>query len=161
MKFWKINKVMKKIFALLVIGIFMISCVNQIKNKEQRIKDSLTEIKFKKIDSASTAKYEEERLQELYLKHVKDSFHEIEYYKTKAGKINKKHPNWTEDDCKRVANHEIWIGMDIEMVIYEKGNNYHLNESNYGNGSEYQYCFGEYGGNCFYTKDDGIVYAYN
>jgi len=80
---------------------------------------------------------------------------------TKASKIWAKHSNWSKDACKRIAKNEYWIGMDINMLIYERGNPDDVNTSNYGSGNEYQYCWHNEEPSCFYSKEDGIITAYN
>jgi hypothetical protein len=84
------------------------------------------------------------------------------WYKTKAGKIQKKYPDWSREDCQRLANREIWIGMRIGMVVYLRGAPNHANPSNYGNGTEWQWCWDNYTPMCFYdTNNDQIVDSYN
>lgn len=85
----------------------------------------------------------------------------LEYYKTKSGRINKKHPEWSRDDCELLANRKVWVGMTLQMVVYLRGRPNTKNTSNYGNGSEYQYCWDDYDPSCFYCREDGIIYAYN
>ena len=99
---------------------------------------------------------------------IKDSVLKIEraeeekaFLKSPAGKIYKKHPEWSKEDCESVAKRLIWIGMDIEMVIYERGRPNKINTSNYGHGNEYQYCWDGYDIGYFYCKEDGIVTSYN
>lgn len=82
--------------------------------------------------------------------------------KTKAGKICDKHFGWTKEDCEKVADGKIWIGMDIWMVVEERGNPNGGNVSNYGNGDEHQYCWYRYEPSCFYDNNgDNKVDAYN
>jgi hypothetical protein len=81
--------------------------------------------------------------------------------KTPAGTIQKSHPTWSRDDCNKLVNGKIWIGMHIQMVVYLRGLPNNKNVSNYGDGNEYQYCWSNYQTSCFYTKEDQIVYSYN
>jgi hypothetical protein len=83
------------------------------------------------------------------------------WFSSKAGKIQKKHPSWKKEECKKIANREIWIGMTYKMLVYERGNPNTLNPSNYGKGTEYQCCWDDYTPSCFYMKEDDIIYAYN
>jgi hypothetical protein len=81
---------------------------------------------------------------------------------SKAGQIYKAHPEWSKEDCERVANGKIWIGMTYTMLVYEMGRPDTKNLSNYGSGSEWQYCWHGWDPSCFYdTDDDGIIEAYN
>ena len=81
--------------------------------------------------------------------------------KSKAGKIFKENPYWTREDCEKLANGEIWIGMEMQMVRYIYGAPDDINVSNYGNGNQYQYCWHNRNPGCFYTDEDRIVKSYN
>ncbi|MBS1689115.1 MAG: hypothetical protein JSS96_10350 [Bacteroidetes bacterium] len=81
--------------------------------------------------------------------------------KSRAGRIQKKHPEWSKEDCISIANNKIWIGMDIRMVICERGNPNDINPSDYGYGRKYQWCWDDYRPSCFYGGEDGIVTSYN
>lgn len=79
-----------------------------------------------------------------------------------AGQICLKHPSWTKEDCEKLANKKIWIGMTYEMLIYIVGKPDHKNTSNYGEGNQYQYCWDDLNPSCFYDNNgDGIIDAYN
>lgn len=82
---------------------------------------------------------------------------------SKAGQICKKHPDWTNEDCKNLANKKIWIGMSYEMLVEMWGKPNVANPSNYGNGTEWQWCWTAYSSpSCFYdTNGDGLVDSYN
>ena len=86
---------------------------------------------------------------------------DIRWDKTKAGKIQKKHPEWSKADCLKIANNEYWIGMSIEMLHYERGLPNSVNQSNYGNGDKYQWCWHNHHPSCFYGDENGIITAYN
>lgn len=90
-----------------------------------------------------------------------DEIAQAEFKKTKAGKIQSKHPEWSKDDCERLANKQVWIGMDYDMLLYLRGKPNTVNTSNYGNGNEYQCCWEDYDISCFYMKSDNIIYSYN
>lgn len=81
--------------------------------------------------------------------------------KTKAGKIQKKHPSWSNEDCERLAERRIWIGMSIDMVKYLFGRPNRANPSNYGNGTHWQWCYDDYTPSCYYGGEDGIITSYN
>lgn len=83
------------------------------------------------------------------------------YQSTKAGKINKKHPDWTEDECTNIAEKRYWIGMTYEMLVYERGKPNSINPSNYGSGTQYQYVWDDYSPSIFYSGEDQIITAYN
>lgn len=86
---------------------------------------------------------------------------EDQFKKTKAGKIYKKHPNWSREDCERLSKKQIWIGMEYEMLVYLRGRPNHVNTSNYGNGDEYQACWDNYDPGCFYFDETQIIKSYN
>lgn len=84
------------------------------------------------------------------------------FYATKAGRIYKKHPEWPREACVRLANKEVWIGMSLDMLKYLRGLPDAANESNYGKGPQWQWCWYEESPSCFYDKDDdGHIDAYN
>ena len=83
------------------------------------------------------------------------------FFKTKAGKIYKKHQSWSKSDCEKLANSEIWIGMEYEMVVYLRGKPNNINTSNYGNGKEYQACWSDFDPGCFYFSENQIITSYN
>lgn len=84
-----------------------------------------------------------------------------DYYKTKAGKICKENPTWSKDECQKLSDNKIWIGMHFNMLKYTRGLPNSSNPSNYGSGTTWQWCWNDYTPNCFYGNDDGIVDSYN
>lgn len=90
-----------------------------------------------------------------------ESIAKVKWDKSKAGKIQKKHPTWSDDDCDNVSKNQIWIGMSYDMLIYERGKPNTVNPSNYGNGAHYQCCWDDYTPSCFYMGEDDIITAYN
>ncbi len=65
-------------------------------------------------------------------------------------------------DAERLLDHEVWIGMTYEMVLYMRGQPDAVNLANYGNGDQYQACWEGHTPFCFYFRaSDHIVYAYN
>jgi hypothetical protein len=111
--------------------------------KKLRIEDSLTKLEI--IRKNRLKELEEER----------------KWYLTKAGRLQKKHPNWTREDCKNLVKGYIWIGMDYDMVTYQRGLPNHVNTSNYGRGNEYQACWDDYNPSCFYFGQNNIITGYN
>lgn len=77
------------------------------------------------------------------------------------GKLCKKYPNWTKEECIAIANKKIWIGMSYEMLIELRGKPNSANPSDYGYGREWQWCWYNHTPSCFYGDDDGIVDSYN
>ena len=80
---------------------------------------------------------------------------------SKAGQICIKHPEWTEEDCINLADNKIWIGMSYDMLVYRRGKPNSSNPSNYGLGTQWQWCWYDHTPSCFYGNDDGIVDSYN
>jgi len=81
----------------------------------------------------------------------------------KAWKIHKKHPNWSIDDCKNLAEGRYWVGMSYDMLVVSFGGKPNsANPSNYGNETQWQWCWHNYTPSCFYDhNDDGIIDSYN
>lgn len=81
----------------------------------------------------------------------------------RAWKLHKKHPDWSIDDCKNVARGRYWIGMSTEMLVASFGRRPDsANPSNFGSGTNWQYCWHNYTPACFYDhNDDGIIDSYN
>jgi hypothetical protein len=80
---------------------------------------------------------------------------------SKAGQICKTHPEWTKIDCEKLADNKIWIGMTVDMLKSQRGLPNSSNPSNYGYGTDWQWCWHNYTPSCFYGDDDGIVDSYN
>jgi len=73
-----------------------------------------------------------------------------------------KYSDWTRQDCEDIANRLIWVGMSYEMLLELRGEPDHANPSNYGYGTEWQWCWDDYSPSCFYDQDDdGLSDAYN
>lgn len=68
---------------------------------------------------------------------------------------------WSEYECDRVMNNEVWIGMSISMLHAERGLPNSVNPSDFGNGKHYQWCWTYKTPRCFYGGEDGIVTSYN
>lgn len=83
------------------------------------------------------------------------------FSKTKAGKIHKKHPEWSKEECMRISQHKIWIGMHYDMLVYMRGKPNNINTSNYGRGPNYQACWHDYDASCFYFDESQIITSYN
>jgi len=170
---------MKKIAFFVLLSILLTSCVSNEEKKAKAKRDSIAIVEQKKIDSVNAIKkwtkdsitqiqnriadsiYQIKKVKEEAIAKKKELEEQRKWDNSKAGKIQKKHPDWSRDDCQLVADRKIWIGMDIQMVVAQRGLPNHKNVSNYGNGNEYQYCWDDYDISCFYTKADQIVYSYN
>jgi hypothetical protein len=141
------------IFALISFVLFIIGFVIDSHNKSNENLKRYEENALK-VDSIAEAK-------------TRDSINKINeieeaaFKKTKAYKIQKKHPDWSKEDCKLLAKGKVWIGMHYDMLVYLRGKPNHINTSNYGNGNEYQCCWDNYTPSCFYMKSDDIIYSYN
>lgn len=119
----------------------------------QSTKDSI------EADRKQRIKVEEERLQQIRKNEIAE---ENAFLKTKAGKIWKKHKDWSREDCARIAKGEIWIGMNIWMVVYMRGKPDSANPSNYGGKTHWQWCWHDHTPSCFYDNDDdNIIESYN
>ncbi|MFZ4545886.1 MAG: hypothetical protein ACOYN4_00545 [Bacteroidales bacterium] len=118
-----------------------------IADSTQAIKDSIFKAEAFKADSIAKAYSEKE--DKLFMK-------------SKAGKIYKTHPTWSKEDCKLLAENKIWIGMGYDMLVFRRGKPNSETPSNYGNGTQWQYCWYDYTPMCFYDdNDDGLIDKYN
>jgi hypothetical protein len=81
--------------------------------------------------------------------------------KTKAGRLHKKHPNWSKEDCEKIVGGYYWIGMSIEMLKSQRGNPDSANPSDYGKGVQWQWCWHDYTPSCYYGGENGIITSYN
>lgn len=129
--------------------------------------DSVTAKNINTCDSLySLAVIQNKKTEELAIKQAKIAAKNAEIAQRKfdnspVGRMMKQHPGWSEDDCEGVLKHQVWIGMSIEMVIYENGRYFNRHDSNYGSGTEYQYCWEGGSISCFYCGRNGIVTSYN
>jgi hypothetical protein len=81
---------------------------------------------------------------------------------SKAGKICKAHPEWSKTDCEGIADSMVWVGMSYDMLVYMWGKPSHATPSNYGSGTQWQWCWLYNSPSCFYDKNnDGLVDSYN
>lgn len=85
----------------------------------------------------------------------------VAFMKTKAGTIKKLHPDWSKEDCQKLADNYLWKGMNIEMVKYVRGNpdDVKVYESDWTN--KYEYVWKKEGISRFYTDEDGAVVDYD
>lgn len=90
-----------------------------------------------------------------------EKIEEEKFLKSKAGKIYKKHPEWSKEDCVDISENRIWIGMHYDMLVYERGKPDNVNTSNYGDGPSYQACWNDYQASCFYFDESQIITSYN
>jgi DNA-directed RNA polymerase subunit RPC12/RpoP len=141
------------IFIAVVAGSFSKSD-NSNTNELIALDTSATSIEDKALDSINYKK-------QLDSINKTDEIAEANFKKTKAGKLQSKHPDWTKEECERLAKKQIWIGMNYDMLLYLRGKPNTVNTSNYGNGNEYQCCWDDYETSCFYMKSDNIIYSYN
>lgn len=91
----------------------------------------------------------------------KEKIEEEKFLRSKAGKIHKKHPEWSKEDCIHISENKIWIGMQYDMLVYERGRPDNINTSNYGDGPQYQACWHDYNASCFYFGENQIITSYN
>lgn len=145
----------KGCLIIIVVILFLSIIISQSSNNDS-LEDSNNSVdtSFVEIDSIQNKKTQDS----INLIQEKE---EAAFLKTKAGKIYKKHPDWSKDDCEKVAKNRVWIGMKYEMLIYERGKPNTINTSNYGYGNEYQCCWDDYTPRCFYMKEDNIIHSYN
>lgn len=80
---------------------------------------------------------------------------------SEAGQICAQYSEWTKEECRRVADQKIWIGMQYEMLEYMFGQPDSTNKSNYGYGVEYQWCWHDKEPSCFYGGETGVIDSYN
>ncbi len=105
-----------------------------------------------------------EKLETTVRNRVADSIFMVKEQKfknSKAGRIQKKHPDWSQEECENIAKNKIWIGMKYEMLVYMRGKPNSVNTSNYGDGQSYQACWHDYNPSCFYFGEDQIITSYN
>jgi hypothetical protein len=119
-------------------------------------------VKFNRATKEYLAKLKIQELKKQKEEERAEFNRKIKIFGKKAGKIKTRHPEWSWEDCHNVAESKIWIGMDIEMLIYIRGRDFSRNVSNYGDGNQYQYCWMDYTPSCFYDNDgDGKIESYN
>ena len=147
------------------------SYIAQMSREELNSLEKGTYFKDKKLNDEFIVLLKE--LRPLYLKEwdKKDSIRIIEdklrleeekrWNSSRAGKISKRHPSWSKEDCESIANGEIWIGMEFDMVKELRGLPDKVNTSNYGHGNQYQACWDNYEISYFYFGEDGIITSYN
>jgi hypothetical protein len=148
-----------KIIVTGIIGVlFFIGIINNKGEEEQKEivdakNEAITVKENKRIDSINVVNAR-----------IQDSLNKIEdekFSKTKAGKIYATHDSWSKDDCIKISKGEIWIGMHIDMLKYMWGNPNSANPSNYGNGTQWQWCWDDRTPSCYYGGEDGIITSYN
>lgn len=155
---WYHYKVVWVIVACIFIG-YMLS-----ESTKQRVKNTLLEVppmpdsvfRAQKIQDSIQTAIDAKKAMEA------QEAEDRKFYTSKAGKIHKRHPEWSREACKRLANGEIWIGMSLDMLKYERGLPDAANPSDYGNGVQWQWCWNDWTPSCFYDKDnDGFIDSYN
>jgi len=169
-----------KIIAIHLFFVFwlFISCHSKVDVSETKV--TLTPISSKKVktpdeikaDSALESRIDKykkaQAIEELATKEAVELAAKNSWESSKAGKIQKNHPNWTKEDCESVAKKFIWIGMTYEMLAEIKGDPDDENSSNYGAGIEWQWCWNKGKPSCFYSEiwnktslNDLKIRAYN
>jgi len=114
-----------------------------------------------KQDSIELIVRREENQEERDLR-LKIEQNDLEWAESKAGQICSRHADWEKYDCTKVANGNIWIGMSYEMLVEQRGKPTTASPSNYGYGTEWQWCWSGWTPFCFYDEDDdGIIDSYN
>src|SRR5438094_519007 len=108
--------------AKMLIGFVFLFIINKTLCTSEKNTDNKTEVFDSNISPSNTTtelnqaekdsidkinKAEEERNAKVFALERK------KWENSKPGKIQKKHPDWSDDDCERVANREIWIGMSL------------------------------------------------
>ncbi len=87
---------------------------------------------------------------------------EREWLQSKAGQICSRHPEWSHNDCEKLADHKYWVGMSYDMLVESFGQPSSKNPSNYGYGTQWQWCWTSWTPSCFYDENgDGIIDVYN
>lgn len=119
-------------------------------------------VKFNKATKEYLARLKMQELKKQKEEELIEFNRQVKVFGKKAGKIKSRHPEWSWEDCRNVAESKIWIGMEVDMLIYMNGRDFSRNVSNYGNGNSYQYCWMDSTPSCFYDKDgDGKIDSYN
>lgn len=149
------------IFVLLIAFLWLVSKCSDDKTDKLMSEYKMTDAERKSIDSISAVEAKNRILEEE--QRVKDqAIADKKFYKSKAGRIHKKHPDWSREDCERLADNRIWIGMDLAMLKYKRGLPDAANPSNYGGATQWQWCWHDYTPSCFYDNDeDGKIDSYN
>jgi len=94
-------------------------------------------------------------------KEAKEAAVQREWETSKAGQWCADNPEWSRSECKKLADGRIWIGMTYDMLKYRWGLPDVANQSNYGYGTEWQWCWNDYEPSCFYGDSDLVIDSYN
>jgi hypothetical protein len=127
--------------------------------EEKKLNDNFKKLLKKYSSQYITQWYANDSL--IKINHLKELEAERRWKMSKAGKLQNRHPNWSNEDCENIIKGLIWIGMDYDMVTYQRGLPNRVNTSNYGNGNEYQACWDDYDPSCFYFGENRIIKSYN
>jgi hypothetical protein len=76
------------------------------------------------------------------------------WLKTKAGKIWKKHPTWSKDDCETISKRQVHMGMSDEQVRAAWGRPDHINVTVTGTVRHEQWVWGS---SQYAYFDDGVL----
>ena len=152
----ELTKVLPETLNNIVNGTFPTNLLFGVTEADERVKPLLLSLAPKEIERRArvakqqkTAKLAQEKK-------------EAAWNNSKAGRLCKKHPTWSKEDCKNIAENRYWIGMEYDMLVAERGRPNSINPSNYGNGTRYQYCWFNHRPMCFYdNNNDDILDSYN
>jgi uncharacterized membrane protein YvbJ len=145
------------VILIFIIFGFLVFLVNKCSNSETDKNTSISASVDTKISKEDSIKAQA-RIDSI---NKQEKIEEEKFMKTKAGKIHKKHPEWSKEDCIKISDHRIWIGMNYEMLVYMRGKPNDVNTSNYGDGPSYQACWHDYDPSCFYFDESYIITSYN
>ncbi|MDA3840617.1 MAG: hypothetical protein PF572_06060 [Patescibacteria group bacterium] len=86
---------------------------------------------------------------------------EKKWAQSPAGQLQAKYL-WSKEACEKVVDKKIWIGMEYEMLVEIRGKPNSANPSNYGDGTEWQWCWHGFSPFCFYDNDgDTLIDSWN
>jgi hypothetical protein len=164
-EFYSLDKQTRKfIFFALAFTLIVFFAIYTDTDSEAKTEKPISRKEILKTPSQIAEDKREDSLFAIKVQKRKEGFkkEKSEFLKTKAGRIWKKHPEWSKEDCKLLAENKIWIGMQIQMVVYLRGQPNSATPSDYGNGVQWQWCWYGSTPSCFYDKDnDGQIDAYN
>jgi hypothetical protein len=72
----------------------------------------------------------------------------------KAAKICEKHPDWGSETCNRLAHHEVWVGMTVDMLHAAMGLPQHVTSFHDADGVHFSLRYDKAHGQLFETVWD-------